>query len=232
MSKRKSPSTHQPDSSLRLKKIIPLTAAQKDVFQAYGEGKHLFLHGSAGTGKTFIALALALKDVLAGTTLYKKIIVVRSSVPSRDIGFLPGSLEDKIAIYSLPYRTMLNELFGRGDGWEMTSRKGLLEIVSTSFLRGMTFSNCILIFDEVQNATYEEGKTVITRVGENCRVILSGDERQCDLYRSRSDVSGIRCLTEIVKRMPSFHLVEFGVKDVVRSGVCREFLLAEMELGS
>jgi phosphate starvation-inducible protein PhoH len=228
VSKRKHPiSTHQPDNSLRLKRITPLTSAQKDVFQAYTEGKHLFLFGSAGTGKTFAALALALKDVLLGATGYKKVIIVRSNVPSRNVGFLPGKLEDKLAVYNLPYQAMCAELFGRGDAWDLLTRKGLLEVVSTSFLRGLTFTGCVVIVDESENCSMHELDTIITRVGKDCRLVFCGDLEQTDLIKTANDQTGFREFMEILRLMPEFALVEFGIDDIVRSGLVKSYLLAK-----
>jgi len=218
------------DPSFRLKKITPMTDTQSDVFDAYFENFNLFLYGAAGTGKTYISLYLALKEVLNPNTPFRKVLMVRSSVPSRDMGFMPGKLAEKLAVYEAPYVGMLNDLFGRGDAFVIATQKMVFEMVSTSFLRGTTLENCIIIVDESQNMNFAELKTVITRCGKNSKIIFCGDIRQNDLYRNKFDASGMAEFLSIIEQMTSFDIIEFMPEDIVRSGVCKEFILAEMKI--
>ena len=173
----------QPDpvkNHFELRKISPLTPNQEKTFNAYNQGYNLILHGYAGTGKTYISLYLALKEILSGQSVHDKIVIVRSVVPSRDIGFLPGSIKDKIRVYEEPYKEICDELFGRGDGYDVLKMKHLIEFTTTSFLRGTTFNNAIVIVDELQNMTFPELDTVMTRMGERSKVMFCGDFRQTD----------------------------------------------------
>jgi phosphate starvation-inducible protein PhoH len=218
------------DQSFRLKKIAPMTDTQSDVFDAYYENFNLFLFGCAGTGKTYISLYLALKEVLNPNSPYRKVYVVRSSVPSRDMGFMPGKLQDKMAVYEAPYISMLNDLFGRGDAYQVAVQKGVFEMISTSFLRGVTFENCIVIADEIQNCTFQELDTLVTRIGNNTKVIMCGDIEQCDLYRNKYDTSGLPQFMKILEGMTSFDFVEFQAEDIVRSGLVKEYILQKRTL--
>lgn len=213
------------DQSFRLKKIAPMTDTQSDVFDAYYENFNLFLYGVAGTGKTYISLYLALKEVLNPNSPYRKVYVVRSSVPSRDMGFMPGKLQDKMAVYEAPYISMLNDLFGRGDAYEVAVQKRCFEMISTSFLRGTTFENAIVIADEIQNMSFQELDTLITRIGNNAKVIMCGDIEQCDLIRNKYDTTGLPAFKKILDGMQSFDFVEFQAEDIVRSGLVKEYIL-------
>lgn len=232
--KRRQPNSEQTSSHLRPKKINPLTDAQKDMFDAYREGYNLFLTGCAGTGKTFCALYLGLKDVMSGSVSqpaqYRKVYIVRSAVPSRDVGFLPGTLKEKLKAFEDPYKPMFSKLFGRDDAWEIALHKGLIDVISTSYMRGITLDNCVVIVDESQNMNYQELATIATRPGDNCRIIFCGDMVQNDLYRNRYDVSGFAEFQSVVKKMPSMEIVEFFPEDIVRGGFCKEFILAELGL--
>lgn len=230
MSKKKRQPTTNDSFQLRPKKIGPLNDAQRDMFDAYREGYNLFLNGCAGTGKTFCAIYLALRDVMMPNTKYYKIYIVRSAVPSRDVGFLPGKLKEKLEVYEAPYRGILSKICDRGDAWEIAMQRSYVEVVSTSYLRGVTLENCIIVVDEVQNMNYEELATIITRLGENARVLFCGDTKQDDLYRNKYDTSGMRQFENVIERMNSMEIIEFLPKDIVRGGICREFILAEMGL--
>lgn len=213
--------------SLKLNKVSYITETQKEVFQTWGS--NLFLYGVAGTGKTYISLYLAFKEVLNLDSPYKKVYIVRSSVPSRDMGFMPGKLKEKMSVYESPYISMVNDLFGRGDAYQIVNVKNLFEVVSTSFLRGITFENCIIIADEVQNASFQELDTLITRVGKNCKVVFCGDLAQNDLVRSKYDQTGLPQFMSIIRSMPSFHFVEFYPEDIVRSGLVREYIIEKLK---
>jgi phosphate starvation-inducible protein PhoH len=218
------------DQSFRLKKIAPMNDVQSDTFDAYNEKLNLFLYGVAGTGKTFISLYLAIKEVLNTNSPYRKVYIVRSAVPSRDQGYLPGSLKEKQNVYEAPYIAMVNDLFGRGDAYQIASQKGVIELVTTSFLRGVTFDNCILLCDECQNYSFAESDTIITRAGNDCRVMFCGDLTQTDLIKSKYDVSGFPRFFSILEQMDEFEMIEFFAEDIVRSGLCRSYILAKLKM--
>jgi phosphate starvation-inducible protein PhoH len=214
-------------STFELDNINPMGEAQSKVFRAYRDDKNLLLYGTAGTGKTFISLYLALKEIETSEQ-YNRIVIVRSVVPTRDMGFLPGSIRDKSMVYETPYWICINKLYGRGDAYEELKRRGTIEFVTTSFLRGTTLENCIIIFDEYENTTLHEFSSVITRAGENCKLLICGDTRQNDLTdKTKSESMHV---VSIMERMPSFDVIKFGLNDIVRSGLVREFLKAKIEL--
>lgn len=188
------------------------------------------LHGIAGTGKTFISLYLALEDLLKKNSQYNSVVIVRSVVPSRDMGFLPGNVKEKAKVYEEPYKAICDDLFGRGDGYNILREKNLVEFVTTSHLRGMTFNNAIIVADEYQNMTFQELDTLITRTGENSRLIFCGDIRQTDLQRDR-EKQGILTFTEIVAKIESFASVEFGIDDIVRSELVKQYIIAKLDKG-
>lgn len=221
--KQVSPNQARP-SDLTIKRITPLTDNQALAFENYDNGHNIFLHGSAGTGKSFLALYLAL-ETLQDSKIYDKIVIIRSTVPSRDMGFLPGSLADKAKVYEEPYIDICNNLCGRGDAYSILKQKGTVVFTTTSFLRGITCDNSIIILDEVQNCTDAEINTVLTRVGNNCRIIVCGDFHQTDLNK-KYDSTGVFKLLDIVKTMPNFDITEFTVDDIVRSGFVKQYLIA------
>ena len=214
--------------------ITPLTDNQKKFFDAYSEGKHLVAYGCAGTGKTFIALYNALADVLNDVTPYEKVYVVRSLVATREIGFLPGDHEDKSSLYQIPYKNMVKYMFEMPTDTDFEMLYGNLKAQetvsfwSTSFIRGTTFDNAILIIDEFQNLNFHELDSIIIRVGENSKIIFCGDATQTDLTKT-NEKNGIVDFMSILRKMPSYDLVEFGVDDIVRSGIVKEYLLAKLD---
>ena len=216
--------------------IDPLTENQKTLFNSYKEGKHLIAYGCAGTGKTFITLFNAIKDVLSQNTPYEKIFIVRSLVATREIGFLPGDHEDKADIYQIPYKNMVKYMFQMPSDADFEMLYGNLKAQetikfwSTSFLRGTTLDNAIVIVDEFQNMNFHELDSIITRVGENTRICFCGDARQSDLTKS-NEKNGIVDFMNILRKMPSFDIIEFGIDDIVRSGLVKEYLTAKMEAG-
>ena len=213
-----------------LRTIKPLTVNQEYTFDAYRDGYNLMLHGYAGTGKTFCALYLALEDILSGRSNAEKIILIRSVVPSRDMGFLPGSIKDKIGVYEEPYKEICDDLFGRGDGYEILKMKHLIEFTTTSFLRGLTFNNSIVIVDETNNMLMSELDTVMTRMGNNSRIIFCGDYRQTDLNKPH-EREGITQFMKITNKINSFRHIEFQKEDIVRSGVVRDYIITKTEMG-
>jgi predicted ribonuclease YlaK len=226
----------KPISADYLVDVEPLTENQKKLFAAYEEGKHLVAYGAAGTGKTFITLYNALKDVLDETTPYEQIYVVRSLVATREIGFLPGDHDDKSALYQIPYKNMVKYMFQMPSDAEFEMLYGNLKsqetvkFWSTSFIRGTTLDNSIIIVDEYQNLNFHELDSIITRVGENSRICFCGDATQTDLVKS-NEKNGIVDFMNILRKMDSFELVEFGIGDIVRSGLVKEYITAKLELG-
>jgi len=216
--------------------IEPLTDNQRKLFDAYAEGKHLVAYGCAGTGKTFITLYNALREVLDERTPYEKIYLVRSLVATREIGFLPGSYEDKSDIYQIPYKNMVKYMFQMPSDAEFEMLYGNLKsqetikFWSTSFLRGTTLDNSIVIVDEFQNCTSHELDSIITRVGENSKIMFCGDATQSDLQKT-NDRHGIINFMNVLRKMPSIDIIEFGVDDIVRSGLVKEYILAKLEVG-
>ena len=217
-------------SHFELRKVSPLTPNQQLTFEAYEKGMNLMLHGYAGTGKSYISLYLALNEVLSSTSNYDKVIIVRSVVPSRDIGFLPGSVKEKIRVYEEPYKEICDELFGRGDGYDILKMRGIIHFTTTSFLRGITFNNAIVIVDELQNMTFPELDTVMTRMGDYSKIMFCGDFRQTDLVKE-SDKSGLMSFINITKRMNKFSYIEFEKQDIVRSGLVRDYIIKRTEMG-
>ena len=213
-----------------LKTFDPLTENQKLFFEAYKRGDYFVaLHGVAGTGKTFCALYKAIEEVMDKANPFDKIIVVRSAVQSREIGHLPGDVNEKMEIYQQPYRQICDTLFGRKDAWDRFEEQGHIEFISTSFIRGMSFDDAIIIVDEMQNMTFEEIDTVMTRVGYRSKIIWCGDYRQTDLNKKKNDVSGILKFFDIAYHMNAFTKIEFTVDDIVRSSLVKDYILAKLQ---
>lgn len=217
---------------LQLTDIGPITDNQAHTFHAYEKGENLFLHGCAGTGKTFISMYLALREIYSKYTKRRKLVIIRTAQSSKDIGFLPGTEKQKLEVYEAAYRAICAELFHRDDAYEILKQKGIIEFHSTSYLRGTTIDDAVILVDEVQNQRYVELRTVLTRTGDHSRVILCGDTKQDDLTSDRfKEASGLRDMMRVFQYMGSMSTVEFGIEDIVRSGFVRDFIIAENELG-
>ena len=219
-----------------LNKIEPITDNQKILFDAYKEGKNIFAYGAAGTGKTFVALYLALRDVLDERTPYDKVYIVRSLVSTREIGFLPGDHEDKSSLYQIPYKNMVKYMFEMPSDADFEMLYGNLKqqetikFWSTSFIRGTTIDRAIILIDESQNLNFHELDSIITRVGEDCKIIFCGDATQTDLQKTY-EKNGILDFMKIIQQMDtSFQMVEFGVEDIVRSGLVKEYIIKKLAL--
>jgi len=226
----------KPINSDLMRTIDPLTENQKGLYDSYKNEQNIVAYGCAGTGKTFITLYNALKDVLDERSPYEKIYIVRSLVATREIGFLPGDHEDKSSLYQIPYKNMVKYMFELPTeaDFEMLygnlKTQGTISFWSTSFIRGTTLDNAIIIVDEFQNLNYHELDSIITRVGENSKIMFCGDATQSDLIKT-NEKNGIIDFMKILRVMPSIDIIEFGVEDIVRSGLVKEYILAKMEVG-
>lgn len=205
--------------------IKPKTEPQRQMIEAYCQGLNLAALGSAGTGKTFISIALALQDLIANRV--SKIYIIRSAVQSRAMGFTPGSEKEKLAPYEAPYKSIVNEILSCGTAWDTLTKKGLIEFMSTSFIRGITLKDCVIILDEAQNTDYAEFSSVITRAGDNARFIACGDTRQSDMERHR-EKSGFSEVVKVMQSMPKyFEVINFLPEDIVRSGLVKAWIIAD-----
>lgn len=226
----------KPINSNYLLNIEALTETQSKMFEEYGKGQNIFAYGCAGTGKTFVALYLALRDVLDEHTPHEKIYIVRSLVATREIGFLPGTHEDKSSLYQIPYKNMVKYMFELPDDpsfemlYENLKSQETISFWSTSFLRGSTLDNSIVIVDECQNLSFHELDSIMTRVGQDTKILFCGDARQSDLQKA-NEKTGIIDFQRILQNMTEFSLVEFGIEDIVRSGLIKSYLIAKLNLG-
>ena len=216
--------------------IKSITDNQKLVFDSWKKGKNQFLFGAAGTGKTFISLYLALQSVMDLKKPYDKVVLVRSLIPTRESGFLPGDEEDKAALYQVPYQNMVQFMFEMQNEqqfnnlYDKLKGQGTLYFLSTSFLRGLTFDNAVIIVDECQNMNFHELDTIITRVGQDSRIIFCGDFDQTDLVK-QNERNGLHDFLRILEEMEEFHCCEFTIGDIVRSGFVRSYLINKIKLG-
>ena len=210
--------------NFKLTHIEPLTQNQKLVYTSFEQGKNLMLHGIAGTGKSFISLYLSLKEILNENSIYKKLYIIRSVVPTRDMGFLPGNSKEKSKVYEAPYYAICTELFGRSDAYEYMKMKNIIEFNTTSFIRGITFNDSIIIVDEMANCTLHELDSVITRIGKNCRIIFCGDFRQSD-FSKEYERNGLHDFIKIIRNMKQFSFVDFNVNDMVRSNLVKDYII-------
>lgn len=214
--------------------VSPVTDNQKIAFKDYKDGKNLFLYGAAGTGKTFITLYMALQEALRNETKYDTVYIVRSAVPTREIGFLPGDEEDKTALFQVPYQNMVKFMFEQPNEqafsmlYDRLKNQGSLMFLTTSFLRGITLDNAIIIVDEAQNLNFHELDTIITRVGMDSKIMFCGDFFQSDLQK-HIEKEGIKKFMTILKGMKSFSNIEFTLGDIVRSGMVKEYLISKIK---
>lgn len=216
--------------SLNIRKITPLTVNQEKVFDEWQRGQNLLLHGLAGTGKSFISLYLAFKEIFSFHNQYKQVLILRSAVPTRDLGFLPGNMKEKARAYEQPYSTICSTLFERGDAYDILKQKHMVEFATTSYIRGNTFTDTIVVVDEIQNMVAGELDTIMTRLGENCRIIFSGDYRQSDLLK-KGEREEVHTFMNILKHLDLFSFIEFEIQDIVRSGIVKDYIIAKTKLG-
>lgn len=211
---------------LELQEFNALTEAQGSFFTNYSSGKSQVLSGSAGTGKTFIAMYMAFNEILNSSRNYRRIVIVRSAVATRDIGFLPGNLDEKQAVYEIPYIGICNELFNRGDAYGLMKKNGIVDFMLTSYVRGITLDETIVIVDEVQNLTAHEADSIMTRLGKGSKIIFCGDTCQTDF--TRNNEKDIDKFVEVLKRIPQhFDINEFDSDDIVRSGIVKDYIKAK-----
>jgi phosphate starvation-inducible PhoH-like protein len=204
----------------------PITDTQEEAFERWKEGYNLVLSGCAGTGKTFVAMYFAMKEMMDKPDIYRELIIIRSMVPTRDIGFLPGNEEEKKLAYTIPYRSICHDLFGYDQAWPKLITQKKIRFESTSFIRGSTFDNAIIIVDEMQNCNFHELDSIITRVGEDCRIIFSGDYYQTD-FKYEDEKNGLIKFLAITEQMRFFRTIEFGWEDIIRSDLVRDYIMTK-----
>lgn len=213
-----------------LEALEPLTQKQRDTVSAYRKDKNLLLHGIAGTGKTFLGMSLALEEVLDPSNDYDFVGIVRSIVPTREIGFLKGDDKEKVSVYEAPYKAVCGELFGIPDAYDCLKEQGVVQFISTSFIRGLTLNNCVVIVDEFENLNFHELDSIITRMGKNSKIIFCGDYTQSDFVKT-NEKNGCIDFMKILKEMKSFEFIEFGVDDIVRGQTVRDYIITKYKLG-
>jgi predicted ribonuclease YlaK len=219
--------------SIRIDSLLtvdPITPKQKAAWDAYRDGDHLALIGTAGTGKTFLALYLALEEVMDKSTPFETVHIVRSVVPTREVGYLPGTLEDKLDAFTGPYRAACTELFDDARAWEKLVHNNYITFGSTSYIRGVTFNSSIVLVDEVQNLNFHELDSVITRIGQATKVIFCGDYHQSD-FKTAKDKEGINIFLSILENMRHFSIINFGWEDIVRSDFVRDYIMTKEWMG-
>lgn len=214
--------------NFNLKHVDPLTVNQERTFDEWEDDQNLLLVGTAGTGKSFLSTYLAMRSILNDKD-HQKLAIIRSVVPTRDMGFLPGSNKEKSKVYEAPYYAIFSELFGRGDAYDYLKNKGVVEFMTTSFVRGITINDCVILVDEFQNMTPSELHSVFTRIGKNCRVIFAGDIKQNDL-NPRKEESGFKDFFKVIDKMRDFSVIEFTREDIVRSSIVKQYIIAREDL--
>ena len=222
--KRKAKPVKAKIDNLNVKKVEPITEAQREMFASFMQGQNIVACGSAGTGKTYVATYLALQEVFAQRK--NKIVFVRSAVPTRQIGHLPGDLNEKSLVYTTPFKQIVDDLCENGTAYNILTTKGVIEFMTTSFIRGITLDNCIIIFDEFQSSGWHELASVVSRCGKNTQIVFCGDTKQNDLITNKHDVSGLSNFMKVANDMEEFDIVKFYPQDIVRSGLVKSFILA------
>ena len=215
-----------------LKTVKALTENQQLFFDSYKLGEYfMMLSGSAGTGKSFIALYKALEEVMDKSNSFNQVLIVRSAVQTRDVGFLKGSLEEKTSLYEEPYVQICSTLFGKKDAYQRLKEQGYIEFTTTTAMRGMSFDNSVVILDECQNCTFQELDTVVTRIGHQSKIMFVGDTGQNDLLKKSSEVTGMPIFIQIANSMDEFCRIHFTSADIVRSSLVKQYIIAKETLG-
>jgi len=225
--------TAMPDMKIRLDQlatIAPITPHQEDAWQGWRDGDHLALTGTAGTGKTFLAMYLALEEVMDKSTPYETLHIIRSVVPTREMGYLPGSVEEKLNAYTGPYRAAATELFNDPKAYDKLVHNNYITFESTSYIRGVTYDSGIILVDEMQNLNFHELDSVITRVGQATKIVFCGDYYQSD-FKQEKDKNGVNQFLSILDNMKSFTHVQFGWEDIVRSDFVRDYIMTKEWMG-
>lgn len=222
--KRKAKPVKAKIDNLNVKRVEPITEAQREMFASFMQGQNVIACGSAGTGKTYVATYLALQEVFAQRK--NKVVFVRSAVPTRQIGHLPGDLNEKSLVYTTPFKQIVDDLCENGTAYNILTTKGVIEFMTTSFIRGITLDNCIIIFDEFQSSGWHELASVVSRCGKNTQIVFCGDTKQNDLITNKHDVSGLSNFMKVADDMEEFDIVKFYPQDIVRSGLVKSFILA------
>ena len=214
--------------------IQPITENQKRLCESYSVGKNIIAYGAAGTGKTFITLYNAIKEVLNAETPYKKVYIVRSLTATRETGIVSSNHEEQSWLYQVPYQSMVKYMFQMSSDQEFDSLyrnlkdQGIINFLSTSYIRGTTLDDAIVIVDEFENLNFHELDSIITRVGQNSKIHFCGDATQSDLEQT-TERNGIVDFIKVTRGMPSVDIIEFGIDDIVRSGIVKEYLIAKLE---
>ena len=215
-----------------LKTFKPLTENQRLFFESYRVGEYfMMLSGSAGTGKSFIALYRALEEVMDKSNSFNQVLIVRSAVQTRDVGFLKGSLEEKVSLYEEPYIQICSTLFGKKDAYSRLKEQGYIDFTTTTAVRGMSFDNSVVILDECQNCTFQELDTIVTRIGHQSKIIFVGDTAQNDLIKKSSEITGMPDFIKIADTMEEFCRIHFTSADIVRSSLVKSYIIAKEKLG-
>lgn len=213
-----------------LASLTPLTHKQRETVASYHKDKNLLLHGIAGTGKTYLAMSLAFEEVLDPSISYNSVVIVRSTVPTRDMGFLKGDDKEKIAVYEAPYQSLCGELFNIPDAYDCLKNQGAVQFISTAFIRGLTLNDCVVIVDEVQNLSFHELDSIITRLGKSSKIVFCGDYTQSDFSKT-NERNGCLDFMKILKEMNHFDFIEFDIEDIVRGPLVKEYIVAKYKLG-
>jgi len=213
-----------------LRTIDPITESQKEAYNAWREGDNIAMVGTAGTGKTFLAMYLALEEIMDKSTPFDSLRIIRSAVPTREVGFLPGTIDEKLDAFTGPYRAAAADLFEDDRAYEKLVHNKYIQFESTSYIRGVTFDNTIVLVDEMQNLNYHELDSVMTRIGHCSKIIFCGDYKQSD-FKQMSDKQGINTFLEILEQLKHFSVVEFTWEDIVRSGLVRDYIMTKEWMG-
>lgn len=213
-----------------LRTVEPITGAQKYAWQSWREGDNLAMIGTAGTGKTFIAMYLALEEIMDKSSPFDTLRIIRSAVPTREVGFLPGTIEEKLNAFTGPYRAAAADLFEDDRAYDKLVHNKYIQFESTSYIRGVTFDNSIVLVDEMQNLNFHELDSVMTRIGHCSKIIFCGDYKQSD-FKQQSEKNGINTFLEILEQLKHFSVVEFSWEDIVRSGLVRDYIMTKEWMG-
>lgn len=218
------------NGKLQLTRVEPKTANQQKMINSFEDNDVVVAHGYPGTGKSFMALYLALSELEINPEFYERVHIIRSSVSTRELGFLPGKADEKMKEFEVPYEKICEDLYNRGDAYGILKQKGVITFSSSSFLRSVTFTKSIIIVDEFQNMSYQELCTIITRIGEDCKMIFIGDIEQDDLTSERfNEKSGALTFINLMKKISNTGFVSMEIEDIVRSQYVKNFIIEKVK---